>query len=138
MLLKTVIKFQKTLALADAASNRHEAEAAERAARRVMEACNIDPVELPNVPFYNNHMNFAGNAVLKKLREEWRAAHPYYWYGKTGKDGGARRLRRKPRSKPAAKPEPVVNFDGLFDDFAQSIAAKCEPVNTNPKPSSNR
>jgi hypothetical protein len=33
------------LALASAASNRHEAEAAERAARRVMEACNIDPVE---------------------------------------------------------------------------------------------
>ena len=137
MLLKTVIKFQKALALAAAASNRHEAEAAERAARRVMEACNIDPVELPNVSFYN-HMNFADNPVLKKLRDEWRAAHPYYWYGKTGKDGGARRLRRKPRSKPAAKPEPVVNFDGLFDDFAQSIAAKCDPVNTKPKPSSDR
>jgi hypothetical protein len=30
MLLKTVIKFQKALALASAASNRHEAEAAER------------------------------------------------------------------------------------------------------------
>ena len=33
MLLKTVIKFQKALALADAASNRHEAEAATQGLR---------------------------------------------------------------------------------------------------------
>ena len=41
--LLDIIKFQKALALAAGASNKHEAEAAERAARRVMEACNIDP-----------------------------------------------------------------------------------------------
>jgi hypothetical protein len=122
--LHEAVKFQKALALAAGASNRFEAEAAERAARRLMELYNIDPVEFPNISFYNR-MNFADNPLLKKLRDEWREQHPHYWYAKIDKDGSARRLRRKPRSKPTAKPEPV-NFDGMFDDFVRNIAAKSE------------
>jgi hypothetical protein len=129
MSLRSIIKFQKTLALAASASNSFEAEAAERAARRLMETHNIDPVQIPNVSLYNR-MNFADNAVLKRLRDEWREQHPHYWYGKIGKNGSARRLRRKPRSKPAAKPDELelVNLDGVFDGVFDADAA--EPVNT--------
>jgi hypothetical protein len=69
------IKFQKTLALAAAASNKHEAEAAELAARRVMETYNIDPTDIPDRSLYGR-MHFSDNPLLKKLREEWREAHP--------------------------------------------------------------
>jgi hypothetical protein len=74
MLLKNVIKFQKALALAAAASNRHEAEAAELAVRRLMEAYDIDPIEIPDVSLYN-HMTFTDNAVLKTLRDEYHEPH---------------------------------------------------------------
>ena len=147
------VKFQKALALAAGASNRHEAEAAEVAARKLMAAYEIDPVESPNGSFYNG-MNFANNALLKKLRDEWRAAHPHYSYT-TSKDGIVRRLRRKPKSESTrpvnTKPKraaPVNLYEGLFDDFA-SVASKpkakpkpkptAKPVNTKPgKPSSDR
>lgn len=75
MLPSDVIKFQKTLALAAAASNEHEAAAAELAARRVMQACNLDPTRIPDGSFYSQH-NFADSMLLAKLREEYRAAHP--------------------------------------------------------------
>ena len=120
MSLRNYIKFQKTLALAASASNPFEAKAAELAARRLIATCNIDPVQTPNESFYN-HMNFADNALLKKLRDEWREQHPHYWYGKINKDGSARRLRNKPRrasTKANTKSEP--NFDGTFDDWSFS------------------
>src|SRR5262245_52911595 len=88
------VKFQKALALFAGASNRHEAEAAERAARKLMAAYEIDPVTAPDRAF-TSHMNFADNALLKKLREEWRAAHPEYLYKKT--NYGFARRRGKPR-----------------------------------------
>jgi len=114
--LHEIIKFQKALALAAGASNRFEAEAAELAARRVMAAYNIDPVTIPDRSFYS-HMNFANNALLKKLRDEWRAAHPNYWYSKPDKYGSVRRLRGKPRKRKRATPDPVSMYEGLFDDF---------------------
>jgi hypothetical protein len=115
MSLRNAVKFQKTLALAGSASNNFEAEAAELAARRVMEAYNIDPVTTPNFSLYN-YMNFADSALLKKLRDEWRAAHPQYFYSKPDRKGTVRRLRRKPRKKKAT-PVSTNMFDGLFDDF---------------------
>jgi hypothetical protein len=144
MSLKNVIKFQKALALAAAASNRHEAEAAELAVRRLMEAYDIDPIEIPDASLYN-HMTFADNTVLQKLRDEYREPHARKVAARLAKRKAAAAARRKvtiaskreapgvnTRPKPTAKPEPV-NWNGLFDDFAQSIAAKCEPVNTRPK-----
>jgi hypothetical protein len=148
MLLKTVITFQKVLALAAAASNRHEAEAAELAARRLMEEYDIDPIDIPDASFYD-HMNFADNAVLRKLRDEYRAPHARKVAARLARRKAAAVAKRKAtiaakqeaaglntRPKPTATPGPV-NWSGLFDDFAQSIADKCEPVNT-PKPSLDR
>jgi hypothetical protein len=115
--LRRVIQFQKTLALAASASNSFEAEAAEQAARRLMENHNIDPMCIPDFSFVSQ-VDFAD--LLKKLREEWRAAHPDYYYGKPDKNGSARRLRRKPRPKrpkPNDKDLDVSKLQGLFDDF---------------------
>jgi hypothetical protein len=56
---------------------------------------NLDPTRIPDACFVN-HANFADNALLKKLRDEYRAAHPH----KTSKKGITRRLRRNP--KPAS------------------------------------
>jgi hypothetical protein len=112
--LRREIKFQQILALAGSALNSHETEAAELAARRWMEMHNIDPVLISDQSFYN-HMNFADNALLKKLRDEWREQHPNYAY-RTSKDGIVRRLRRPRRAKRAA-PDPVKLYEGLFDDF---------------------
>jgi hypothetical protein len=121
MSLKGVIKFQKALALAAAASTPFEAEAAERAARRLMETYKIDPVEIPDVSFYSR-MNFADNALFKKLREEWRAAHPHYFYGKTNEHGASRRLKHKPRQhKPRVVAEESFTASGVFDDFVRSF-----------------
>ena len=75
MPLSSDIKFQKALALAASASNQFEAEAAELAARRLMEAYGIDPTDIPDRSLYSR-INFAGNDLLAKLREEWRIAHP--------------------------------------------------------------
>jgi hypothetical protein len=73
--LKGDIKFQKALALAASASNIFEAEAAELAARRVMKAYNIDPIDIPDRSLYSR-MNFTNSTLLKKLRDEWREQHP--------------------------------------------------------------
>jgi hypothetical protein len=75
MSLRNSIRFQKALALAAAASNEFEAAAAELAARRLMETCNIDPTRIPNGSLYSR-MGFADNPLLKKLRSEWREQHP--------------------------------------------------------------
>lgn len=75
MPLSSDIKFQKLLALAAKASNPHEAEAAELAARRMITAYNIDPTDIPDISLYSHH-NFRDNELLKKLRQEWREAHP--------------------------------------------------------------
>jgi hypothetical protein len=75
MPLSSDIKFQKALALAASASNTFEAEAAELAARRMMVMYGIDPTDIPDHSLYSR-ANFADNALLKKLREEWREAHP--------------------------------------------------------------
>jgi len=75
MPLASDIRFQKTLATAAAASNENEAAAAEFAARRLMETFNIDPTDIPDQSLYNR-MNFGNNELLKKLRAEWREAHP--------------------------------------------------------------
>jgi hypothetical protein len=115
---RNLVRFQKTLALSAGASNAAEAEAAERAARRLMEQRGIDPVELPNSALYD-YGNFADNALLKKLRDEWRAAHPNFYYGKPDRHGSVWRLKHKPRPR---KPKPVDHhaYDGLFDDFKLS------------------
>ena len=110
--LSDITKFQKALALYARAATPHEAEAAELAVRRLVVSLKLDPIRIPNQSFVS-HVNFADNALLQKLRDEWRAAHPDYFYGKPSKDGSSRRLRRKPR--PVTKP--VSMYEGLFDDF---------------------
>jgi hypothetical protein len=75
MSLQGDIKFQKTLALAASASNSFEAEAAELAARRIMVAYNIDPTDIPDRSLYSR-TKFTDNALLKRLRDEWREQHP--------------------------------------------------------------
>ena len=75
MPLNSDIKFQKALALAASASNEFEAEAAERAARRLMATYNIDPTDMPDRSLYGR-VHFNDNALLKRLREEWRVQHP--------------------------------------------------------------
>ena len=82
-----------------------------------MEAYNIDPVLTPDRSLYNR-MNFSGNALLKKLRDEWREAHPDYYYA-IRKDGCTRRLRGKPRRRPVNTTTEM--YEGLFDDFARSL-----------------
>jgi hypothetical protein len=116
MSLKGDIKFQKTLALAAAAATAGEAEAAERAARRLMAKHKIDPVEMPDRSIVSK-MNFADSALLKKLREEWRAAHPDYEYYTKG--GIVRRYKHKPRQRKPRVEEPIP--EGLFADFVRSL-----------------
>jgi hypothetical protein len=62
------------LTLAASTSNRFEAEAAERAARRLVESCKIDPTWVPNESFVSR-MSLADSELLKKLREEYHARH---------------------------------------------------------------
>jgi ribosomal protein S11 len=75
MPLSSDIKFQKALALAASASNAFEAEAAELAARRLMATYKIDPTDIPDRSLYSR-ISFTDNVLLKKLRDEWRTAHP--------------------------------------------------------------
>jgi hypothetical protein len=129
MRLNDVIKFQKALALAGGASNQYEAEAAERAARQVMQARSLDPMLIPDVSLYS-HANFADNAALKKLRDEYCAAHPDRVY-KVDRSGSMRWVNRPGARKPRPKREPVINVDGLFDDFMKfSQPPDQEAVNT--------
>jgi hypothetical protein len=123
MRLSDVIKFQKTLALAAAASNKHEAEAAERAARRLVETCKLNPTRIPDKSFVS-HVNLADYELLKKLRDEWRASHPHT------KPKPKRTAKPVNTSKPkpsAASPTIPFSIDG-FRKYAQ----KTKPVNTKP------
>jgi len=120
--LSNTITFQKILTQFAGATTGGEAEAAECAARRLIETRDIDPVEIPNVSFCGHH-RFDDNALLKKLREEWRTAHPDYYYGKPDSRGSVRRLKRKRRpAKPKPEPDPLdaAKLAGLFDDFFPS------------------
>jgi DNA-binding CsgD family transcriptional regulator len=75
MQLSDVLKFQKALALAAAASNPFEVAAAERAVRRLVVTCKLDPTRIPDQSFVSD-INFADNALLQKLRDEYRELHP--------------------------------------------------------------
>ena len=125
MSLSNDIKFQKALALAASASNKFEAEAAERAARRLMATHNIDPTDIPDGSLYNR-MNFAENALLRKLREEWRKAHPQPV--NTKKRKGVNTKKAKPKPKPAGTPVNTSKSranpfaDLSFEDFGKEPA----------------
>jgi hypothetical protein len=101
MPLNSDIKFQKALALAASASNRHEAEAAEQAARRIMQQYNIDPTDIPDASLYSR-TNFSKNVLLMRLRDEWRKQHP-------------RPLPepKPPLPEPEREPEPLSETDYL-------------------------
>jgi hypothetical protein len=62
-------RFQKCLRLASDASNPNEAEAAEVAARRLMELHGIDLNKVPDESMYDC-TSFANNCLLIKLRQE--------------------------------------------------------------------
>ena len=119
--LSNTITFQKILTQFAGATTGGEAEAAECAARRLIETRDIDPVEIPNVSFRGQH-RFDDNALLTKLRDQWRMEHPNYHYGKPNSMDSVRRLKRKPRP---AKPKPdsfdATKLAGIFDDFFASL-----------------
>jgi hypothetical protein len=112
--LQDLRRFQKTLALHGRATSAGEAEAAERAARRLMEVFNIDPVTLTNNSLYD-YVSLADNSLLATLRAEYRAAHPDFHYSKPDASGNVRRLLRKPRPPKPPKPVDHQVFDGLFE-----------------------
>jgi hypothetical protein len=116
MSLKTDIRFQKLLrAAADMTSSAGERANAEAAARRLMAACNIDPVELPSKMLCGQE-SLADNPLLKTLREEWHTAHPSFEYYVKG--GSTYRYKH-----PKRKPKPVNHhqFDGLFDECSDKV-----------------
>jgi hypothetical protein len=132
MRLSDVMKFQKALALAAGASNEFEAAAAEQAARRLVAARRLDPTRIPNGSF-DSDANFADNALLKKLREEWREQHP-----KLAKRRVAKPVNTKPKPKPApaaASPTIPFNIDGPFNTKPKATA---EPDTKSNKPRSDR
>jgi len=67
--LERLRRFQKCLRRASDASSPGEAQAAEAAARRLLEAYKIDPLLLTDKSLYD-HTSFANNSLLIKLREE--------------------------------------------------------------------
>ena len=71
--LDTLRRFQKCLRRAVEASTPGEAEAAEAAARRIMQACDINPLKLTDKSLYD-HTTFADNALLIRLRKEYIVA----------------------------------------------------------------
>jgi len=73
MQLERLRRFQKCLRRASDASSLGEAQAAEAAARRLMEVYKIDPLVLTNKSLYD-HTSFADNWLLLKLREERKLA----------------------------------------------------------------
>jgi hypothetical protein len=136
MRLSDVIKFQKALALAAGASNPHEAKAAELAVRRLVKTRDLDPTRVPDQSFVSK-VSFTDNALLQKLRDEYREQHPH-------KRKGSKPKAAKPsKGKPAA-PDPVSMYEGMFDDFEpKAVNAKGKPkptakpvFNTKPTPKS--
>lgn len=71
--LEQLRRFQKCLRRATEASTPGEAEAAEAAARRIMQAYGIDPVKLTDKSLYDR-TTFEDNMLLKALREEYYEA----------------------------------------------------------------
>jgi hypothetical protein len=67
--LARTIRFQKVVRSADRAATPGEAEAAANAARRLMEAYQIDPVILYEGSFYDQD-SFANSVTLARLRAE--------------------------------------------------------------------
>jgi hypothetical protein len=67
--LTRTIRFQKAVRFADRVATPKEAEAATNAARRLMEAYEIDPVTLHDGSFYDQG-SFANSETLAKLRAE--------------------------------------------------------------------
>jgi hypothetical protein len=121
--LRQLRRFQKTLALYGGATCAAEAEAAELAARRLLEVFDIDPVVVPNSSLYD-YTSFANNSLLAKLRAEYRAAHPNYYYSKPEKSGFTRRLKRKPRPPRAPKPADHRAFAGMFGELDDMLLSK--------------
>jgi hypothetical protein len=100
--LEILRRFQKCLRRATAGATSGECAAAEAAARRLMVEHDIDPIPLPTISLYDR-TDFSDNALLIKLRDEWRAAHPDYLY-KADRDGHLWRVNTK--RKPA-RPDPT-------------------------------
>ena len=66
---------------------------------------NIDPTDIPDGSLYNR-INFAENALLRKLREEWRKAHPQPV--NTKKRKGVNTKKAKPKPKPSPSPPALL------------------------------
>jgi hypothetical protein len=111
--LQELIRFQKALALFAGTTNPHEAAAAEHMARRLMAAYNIDPLHLCDGSLYS-HMNFADNALLKKLRDEWRLRPEFIAAEKRRQNRSRGQQARRARERAAQ----MEKFRGLFDDAA--------------------
>jgi hypothetical protein len=73
--LRRTIRFQKALRMAERGATAAERATAEATASRLMAEYKIDPVALCNGSLYDRE-SFADNALLKKLREEFRATDP--------------------------------------------------------------
>jgi hypothetical protein len=71
--LEILRRFQKCLRRATAASTAGEAEAAEAAARRLMQTHNINALKLTDKSLYD-YTTFTDNVLLAKLRDEQIAA----------------------------------------------------------------
>jgi hypothetical protein len=125
MRLNDVIKFQKALELAATASNPYEAQAAELAVRRIVKGCNLDPTRIPDKSIVSK-IDFTDNALLQKLRDEYREQHPHK----------PKVSKRKPKPKPK-RPDPVSMCEGMFDDFFASVAPESS-VNIKRDKSSER
>jgi hypothetical protein len=92
-------------------TNPHEAAAAERAARQLMAAYNIDPLHVCDGSFYS-HMSFADNALLKKLWDEWRLRPEFIAAEKRRQNRSRGQQARRARESVAR----MEKLQGLFDD----------------------
>jgi hypothetical protein len=119
MRLRDVVRFQKALAVAAVASNPFEAAAVEAAARRLVESGLIDPTHVPDQSFVAQ-IKFNDNALLKTLRDEYRAAHP---------------LPVKKKKEPKVSSAGVSSTSGIsfeidLEKFRNVIAQNKKRVNT--------
>lgn len=114
--MRNTIRFQKTLALFAYASCPAEAEAAELAARRLMQKFNIDPLTVPDVSLYSRD-TFANNQLLAKLRAE-QLAKPEVQAATQKKEARSARARKAAttRARNEGRLDSGSQFDGLFDD----------------------
>jgi uncharacterized protein DUF2786 len=119
MQLERLRRFQKCLRRASDASSPGEAQAAEAAARRLMEAYKIDPLMLTNKSLYD-HTSFANNALLLKLREERQLARQHRRGAKKHKKVKPVKVKREPfklrnvkfkrKRKPKSLPSPPAQL----------------------------